>query len=126
MKFKYISLTHPPFSSEVLELRHMLSMCEEECLGGVVGSHLVILLEGGLSEAELGDTSVEVDLPHDGEEAEPQDLVAEGGTLGGLEFSQVQFAGEGWRLRSQLVYCLAVHLFKCKIILINQSSECVR
>ena len=96
-------------------------MSEEECLGGVVGSHLVILLEGGLSEAELGDAPVEVDHPHDREEAEPQDLVAEGGALGGLEFGQVQFTREGWSLRSQLVYCLAVHLFKCKIILINDS-----
>lgn len=79
----------------MLELRYVLSMSEEECLSGVVGPHLVILLECGLCEAELGETPVQIDHPHDGNETEPQDLVAEAGALGGLEFRQVQLAGEG-------------------------------
>ena len=46
-------------------------MSEEECLSGVVWSHLVILLEGGLSEPQLGDTSIEIDHPNDGNKTEP-------------------------------------------------------
>ena len=52
-------------------------MSEEECLCGVVWSHLIILLESGLCKAELGNTSVEVNHPNDWDEAEPENLVTE-------------------------------------------------
>ena len=127
MVLKYIYLTvrenkqcispHDISSSEVLELRNVLSMGEEKSLGGVVGAHLIVFLESCLCEAELCYSTVQVNHPDDRDEAEPEDLVAKTGSLGGLKLSQVQLAGKGWSLRGQLVHCLAVHLLLCFFIL---------
>jgi hypothetical protein len=103
------NLIHP--LSEVSELRDILSVSDEQCLGDVVGAHLVLLLECGALEPEAGEAPVEVQQGDHGHEGKPQGVVAEGSAARGLEFTEVEFAGQGGDTGRELVHSVRVHFY---------------